>query len=86
MGKDRVYISYAEINQAVTPMSEATFYRGMSELVNKEFIAESVSQCWYYVNPDYVWNGDRLAFVKEFRLKQSSKEKDTKTLDLFETK
>jgi hypothetical protein len=21
---------------------------------------------WYWINPDFVWNGDRLAFVKEY--------------------
>ena len=26
----------------------------------------------YWLNPDFVWNGDRLAFVKEYRKNKSS--------------
>ena len=39
----------------------------------------------YWVNPDFIWNGDRLAFVKEYRKASSKKaiERDTRTLDLF---
>lgn len=72
MGKDRIYLSFHTINQAITPMSESTFMRGMRELVAKGFIAESLAPGWYFLNPDYMWNGDRLAFVKEYRIKDSS--------------
>lgn len=88
IGKDVIYLSFSEINQSITPMGEATFYRGMRELLDKGFLAESVTQNKYFLNPDYMWNGDRLAFVKEYR-KAPSKPKaveqdDTKTIDMFE--
>lgn len=87
IGKDKVYMNYAGLNHDITPMSEATFNRGMKELVEKSFVAATPAVGWYWINPDYMWNGDRLAFVKEFR-KASSKPKaeqiDTKTMDLFE--
>lgn len=85
IGKDVLYLSFSEINQQITPMSEATFYRGMKELVDKKFIAESMVQNKYYLNPDYMWNGDRLAFVKTYTKKTNPKamSKDTQTLDLF---
>ena len=70
IGKDKVYLSFNAINQDATPMSEATYTRGMRELILKGFIAPSMLQGWYWVNPDYMWNGDRLAYVKEFRLKR----------------
>ena len=60
--------------------------KGMKELIIKGFIAESMVQNKYYLNPDYMWNGDRLAFVKEYRKAPSrpkGEEKDTRTLDLF---
>ena len=31
---------------------------------------------WYWVNPDFIWNGDRLAFVKEYRKINHKKIKD----------
>lgn len=87
IGKDVIYLSFSEIDQRITPMGEATFYRGMKELIDKGFIAESMTQNKYFLNPDYMWNGDRLAFVKEFR-KVSARPKaeqiDTKTIDMFD--
>lgn len=86
VGKDRVFLSFVEVDQTITPMSKATYQRGMKELQEKGFIAPSTTQGWFFINPDYMWNGDRLAFVKEYRLKSStpvSKDKDTKTIDMF---
>jgi hypothetical protein len=88
IGKDVIYMSFPEIDQQMTPMGEATFYRGMKELIDKGFIAESLTQGKYFLNPDYMWNGDRLAFVKEFR-RAPTKSKpaapiDTKTIDMFQ--
>jgi len=66
-GRDFLYLSFIEVDQQVTPMSKATFMKGMRELILKDFIAESMVQNKYYLNPDYMWNGDRLAFIKEYR-------------------
>lgn len=89
IGKDVIYLSFPEIDQNLTPMGEATFYRGMKELIDKGFIAESLTQSKYFLNPDYMWNGDRLAFVKEFRRAPSKgntkvDQIDTRTIDMFE--
>jgi hypothetical protein len=67
IGKDRIYMAFPEIDQELTPMSVATYTRGMRELIEKGFIAATLSQGWYWLNPSFVWNGDRLAFVKEYR-------------------
>lgn len=71
IGRDKIYLSFHLIDQALTPMSESTFMRGMRELIAKGFIAEALAPGWYFLNPDYMWNGDRLAFVKEYRVKGS---------------
>lgn len=83
IGKDQAHLSFSAVDQTSNPISEATFYRGMKELVEKGFLAESMSTSLYFVNPDYLWNGDRLAFVKEYRLKRKrDKATDTRTLPL----
>ena len=86
IGKDQIFMAFGAVDQALTPMSEATYTRGMRELTEKGFIAATTVQGMYWLNPSFVWNGDRLAFVKEYR-KASSRpkpvEKDTRTLDLF---
>lgn len=83
IGKDAVWLSFAMIDQEVSKISRTTFFKGMKELVEKGFVAESIVQNRYFINPDYMWNGDRLAFVKEYRLKKSRSNADTKTLDMF---
>lgn len=84
IGRDKVHLSFQTIDQDATPISRATFYRGMAELVEKGFIADTTIQGFYFINPDYMWNGNRLAFVREYRLKQTTKRGDPHTLDLFE--
>lgn len=83
IGKDILYLSFHDIDQMVTPMSESTFMRGMKELLKKGFIAESIVTGRYFLNPDYMWNGDRLAFVKEYRKAPSNKKSgiENNTLD-----
>lgn len=78
IGKDVIWLSFLEVDQAVTSMSKATFMRGMKELIEKRFIAESTTQNKYFLNLDYMWNGDRLAFVKEYRRKPTGTEQGIK--------
>lgn len=80
IGRDQVYLSYTALDEMQQQaISRATFKRGMSELLEKRFIAAMPAVGWYWVNPHYLWNGDRLAFVKEYRrigfnqMKQSQK-------------
>ena len=82
IGKDEIWLTFPNINQAITPISKPVFYRGMKELLEKGFIAESMAPGLYYLNPDYLWNGDRLAFVKAYIKKQSPLEKSTDQLEM----
>jgi hypothetical protein len=66
IGKDRIFMAFATVDQILTPMSNATYDRGMRELLEKGFIAATTIQGFYWLNPSFVWNGDRLAFVKEY--------------------
>lgn len=70
LGKEYVHMSFDAIDQNATPMSNATYSRGMKELITKKFLAPSIVQGRFFVNPDYVWSGDRIAFVREYRRKQ----------------
>jgi hypothetical protein len=93
VGKDQLYMSFAAVDQVLTPMSNPTYDRGMRELIEKGFIAATPMQGIYWLNPSFVWNGDRLAFVKEYRKKSfervkdsvlSTSDRDEKTVDMFE--
>ncbi len=74
-GTDRIYLHFMSIEQSITPISRATFDRGMSELLARGFIAESNIPGMYFLNIDYLFNGNRLAFVKEYRLNTNQPEK-----------
>ena len=65
IGKDTVYLSYTGLNQ--NDISRSTFSRGLAELIDKKCIAAPPAMGWYWVHPDYMWNGDRLAFIREYR-------------------
>ncbi len=70
ISQDRIYISFNRVDQNSNSMSESTYNRGIRELVEKQFIAPSHDVGWFWLNPDYIWNGDRLAFVKAYYRKK----------------
>lgn len=69
IGKDLVYMSYATVDQTLTKMSTATYDRGIRELVQKGFIAPTPRQSMYWLNPNYIYNGNRLTLAKTYILK-----------------
>jgi hypothetical protein len=44
-------------------LSSATFKRGLNELEKAQIVAKTVRQGRYYINPNFVFNGDRIAFT-----------------------
>jgi hypothetical protein len=51
-----------------------TYDRGIRELLEKEFLYRTVFDGLYFVNIRYMFNGDRLAFVKTYRVKNSDQQ------------
>ena len=70
-GQDQIHMSFAAVNQDKTPMSLTTYTRGMRELIDKQFLAASVLPTMFWVNPSFLWNGDRLVFMQEYYRKGS---------------
>lgn len=70
---------------AVSPLDvdipERTYHRGLRELLERQFLFRSPNPGLYWVNIRYMFNGDRLAFVKGYKVK-----KDDRQLDLLEGK
>ena len=61
-----------KLNQYVAKdhgMSDRTYQRGVRELLEKEFLYRSASDGVFFVNIRFMFNGDRLAFVKSYHLK-----------------
>ncbi|WP_196592571.1 replication/maintenance protein RepL [Pectinatus sottacetonis] len=73
--KDTILLNYdmLEDEQQAT-CSRATFYRGLKDLLKKNFIAETLISGVYFINPTYIYNGNRLALVNEYILKENNTE------------
>jgi hypothetical protein len=50
-------------------LNERTFRRGLRELLEKEFLYRSTSDGVFFINIRFMFNGDRLAFVRTYHLK-----------------
>lgn len=44
-------------------LSLATFKRGLNELENAKIIAKAMRKGFYFINPNFVFNGNRIAFT-----------------------
>ena len=47
-------------------LSLATFKRGLNELEKSQIIAKTMRKSFYFINPNFVFNGDRIAFTTLF--------------------
>jgi hypothetical protein len=53
-------------------MKKTTYYNGLRELLEKEFLFRSPYDGTFFVNIRFMFNGDRLAFVKGYKLKNTN--------------
>lgn len=68
-----IYLNIPSMMQYCKYKSKMQCYRGLSELIANKIIAMSDQPNLWFINPKIVFNGDRIAFVKEYRVKQSAK-------------
>lgn len=59
---DKFNIYVEDIIEA-TKLHKATIYRALAVLCEREIIARGRSEYDYYINPMYVFNGDRVTFI-----------------------
>lgn len=52
-------------------LSLPTFSRGLVELEKAKIIAKNIRQGWYFINPNFIFNGDRIAFTTIIERKKS---------------
>lgn len=64
-------------------MSLPTFWRGLAELEEAKIIAKNIRAGWYFINPNFVFNGDRIAFTQVIE-RQRNTRADDRTIDMFE--
>jgi hypothetical protein len=65
-GKDKLCINYVLANQWNPDLNRRTYSRGIAELLDKEFLFRSMVNDIYFVNINFIFNGDRLALAKSY--------------------
>ena len=85
INKDEIYLNIHRLVEYAEWSNTTQAYKGLGELIANKIIAPSVEPNIWFINPNVIFNGDRIAFVREYRVKQK---KDTKQLpdpllDLF---
>lgn len=80
IGRDRIYLSDEIRKEFVeefgVKLSNPTFYRGISELIETKIIARSVNTNIYFINPHLVFNGDRVAFTQTYERRKKPGEQE----------
>lgn len=75
---DRVQLNLYAASEQIGDITERTYQRGLRELLDKEFLYRSPSDGVFFVNIRYMFNGDRLAFVKAYHLAGSIQAKKSR--------
>lgn len=55
-------------------LSLATLYRGIDELISAQIIARHTKVGFYYINPSFCFNGDRIIFMNAIERKKTIQE------------
>lgn len=69
INKDQVFLDEKTLNNFLKQtafkkaLSLKTLYRGINELIKSQIIAKATRYGVYFINPNFVFNGDRIAFT-----------------------
>lgn len=76
---DKILIEYNDLCYLKKwEQSQRTFQRGISELLLKEIIYQSISPNLYFINVRLFYNGDRVSILKSYKLRKTDAIKNTK--------
>lgn len=83
---DSLWLNFMLVSKHDPDMPESTFYRGLKELLDREFVAHSDVPNKFWINPHLFFNGDRVKFITEY-VREGSRRvpDDVKTRDSLES-
>jgi hypothetical protein len=67
VGKDMLFIS-PRVADNLYGIKKSTFMSGLRNLLSREVLYEHIEENWYFINVNYIFNGDRLAFLQTYEL------------------
>ena len=68
---DKVELSFYMASKQMPGLNDRTYQRGVRELLEKDFLYRSPSEGVFFINIKYLFNGDRLAFVKGYQVRET---------------
>jgi hypothetical protein len=80
--KDRFVFLVDKAEEFTKYKGKKLIYEGLGQLIDKEIIARTEREWEYFINPQIIFNGNRLTMAKTFIRKQ--KEEDKNQLKLFD--
>lgn len=75
VNKAEIYLHIPDLMEYCGYKQKNQVYKGLSELITNKIIAQSTRPGIWYINPTIVFNGDRIAFIKEYRLIENPQQK-----------
>lgn len=66
-----IYINIPKMAESCKWKTTSQCYRGLGELIANQIIAPSTEPNLWFINPKFIFNGDRLLFMKEYRIKSN---------------
>lgn len=68
--QDTVTLYYPSLDEETKKeISYRTFTNGINDLIRQDFIAETLIPHQYFINPCFLFNGDRLAIINLYKIK-----------------
>jgi hypothetical protein len=68
---DKIELNLYHVKKHGLNMTERTYQRGMREMLEHQFLFRSTSADVYFVNVNFVFNGNRITLAKSYYLKGS---------------
>lgn len=81
-GSDEIKLSFDLMRIYKPDINDRTYRRGLKELLDREILFKSLIDGVFFVNIRYMFNGDRLTFVKGYKRKDSSLPNLANSLDV----
>jgi hypothetical protein len=69
--KDKVELSYLLAQKWKPDLKRSTYFRGLNELIEKGFLFCSMAADVYFVNINFMFNGDRINLVQSYVRKET---------------
>ena len=65
--QDRIYLYFMDALEEPWAIPKTSFFKGLAELLDKNFLAKSANPNMFFLNPAMIWNGDRFRFIQDYQ-------------------